>query len=106
MPKRLHTIILALTLTVLGLVLFFYKLQMGVPLSEKASADVWTVETRVTFAPDPTQPIKVTLQLPRDIPGYAILNENFVSRGYGLSTTNEGDRAAQWTIRRAFGTVH
>ena len=80
---RLHSIILALTLTVIGLGLFFYKVHLGVPLTEHQSAAVWTIETRVSFNPNPNQPIKVTLQLPKDTPGFAILNENLFPAAMG-----------------------
>ncbi|MBT8144481.1 MAG: UUP1 family membrane protein [Gammaproteobacteria bacterium] len=103
MSTRLHTGLLALALTVIGLALFAYKLHLGIPLSEDDASDVWTVEARVTFTPRPDRSVKATLQLPDRMPGYAILNENFVSRGYGLNTQRNGGREAVWAIRRARG---
>ena len=51
-----------------------------------------------------TRPIKATLQIPKDPPGFHILSENFVSRGYGLTQRqDEEGREAQWAIRRARG---
>ncbi len=103
MSNKLHTILLALVLTTLGLSLFAYKLYLGVPLGEADTSQVWTVEARVSFLPLPDQPVKATLQLPRNMPGFAILNENFVSRGYGLNTQDNGRREAVWATRRARG---
>lgn len=103
MSTRLHTGLLALLLTLTGLALFGYKLHLGIPLNEADTAEVWTVEARISFTPDPGKPVKVTLQLPYNMPRFAILNENFVSRGYGLNTQQNGNRQAIWAIRRARG---
>ena len=51
-----------------------------------------------------TRPVKAVLQLPSKPPGYVILDENFVSRGFGLAVVEEGIwREAQWAIREAAG---
>lgn len=102
MSNRVHTLLLAATLTLIGLGMFAYKVHLGVPLSEGDAAQVWTIEARVSFTPNRDQPIKVRLKLPHKMPGFAILNENFVSRGYGLNTSDEnGGREAVWAVRRA-----
>lgn len=101
MSNRVHTLVLAAILTAIGLGLFAYKVRLGVPLSEGDAAQVWTIEARVGFNPNRDQAIKVRLKLPGESPGFAILNENFVSRGYGLNTTDENGREAVWAIRRA-----
>jgi len=102
--RRLHLYVLAGVLTFIGLGIFLYKaLGLGFPLAPRAEAEVWTLQVRVTIDGG-TGPIKATLQIPRDPPRFTILDENFVSRGYGL-TTQEGDdtREAQWAIREARG---
>ncbi len=96
---------LALLLMVCGSALFVYKAwRIGLPLAPGEKIQVWTVEARISFRPN-GGPVKATLRLPRKPPGFGILNENFISRGYGLSTLDTGaGREAQWTIRRARGT--
>jgi hypothetical protein len=48
--------------------------------------------------------VKATLRIPTLTPGFALLDENFVSRGFGLATRNAPEgREAQWTLRQASG---
>ena len=64
---------------------------------------MWTLQVRLTIDGG-TGPIKATLQIPRDPPGFTILDEHFVSRGYGLTTRKRGEsREAKWAIRQARG---
>lgn len=94
----------AAAVAALGLTIFAYKwLTLGFPLQPAQRTEVWTVEARLHFNARPG-PSMITLRIPQDPPGFAILNENFVSRGYGLSTyPADGEREAQWSIRRASG---
>jgi hypothetical protein len=49
-------------------------------------------------------PVKATLHIPGLTPGFAMLDENFVSRGFGFTTRYvPGGRQVQWAIRRAKG---
>jgi hypothetical protein len=104
MNKR-HLYILALFLTLIGLGLFAYKaFILKFPLIEDTSVLIWNLEVHITFnAGD--EPIKVGIYIPRNTPEYAILDENFISQGYGLATTtpDEGNRRAIWSIRKANG---
>ena len=91
-------------LTATGLGLALYKVvAFGFPLKPTEESQVWTVQARFTID-SYTRPVKAVLQIPSDPPGFAILDENFVSRGFGL-TIVEGDesREAQWAIRQAAG---
>jgi hypothetical protein len=102
--KQLHLYVLAGVLTLIGLGLFVYKaFGLGFPLAPRTEVEVWTLQVRLTIDGG-TGPIKATLQIPQDPPRFTILDENFVSRGYGL-TTQEGEhsREAQWAIREARG---
>ena len=96
--------LLALLLTAAGLGLFVYKLRfLGYPLQPDAEAQVWTVETRLSFDAAPG-PVKATLYIPGLTPGFAILDENFVSRGFGFTTPYvSGGRQVQWAVRQAEG---
>ena len=99
-----YVYVLAALLTVVGLSVFFYKWQvLGFPLSEDQEKPVWTIESAIHFDSGPGT-IKAQLHVPTLTPGFRMLNENSVSRGYGFSINyGSGGREAQWTIRRADG---
>ena len=91
-------------LAAVGLGLMAYKVVvLGYPLLPATESHVWTVQARFTID-SYTRPVKAVLQLPSKPPGFVILDENFVSRGFGLNLTEEGIwREAQWAIRQAAG---
>ena len=99
-----YVYVLAALLTVIGLAIFVYKWQvLGFPVTEDQERPVWTIESAVEFDSGPGT-IKVQLHIPTLTPGFRMLNENSVSRGYGFSINyGSGGREAQWTIRRADG---
>ena len=103
MNKR-HIYLLALTLTVIGLSVFLYKaLVLHFPLQPEAESFLWNVEAKITFEAG-NEPLKVSLFVPPSSRRYAITNDAFISRGYGLTTTTEdGSRLAVWTVRQAKG---
>ncbi len=102
--KQRYVYVLAAVLTVVGLSMFMYKWQvLGFPLSANQETPVWTIEAAVSFEAGPGS-IKVQLNVPTLTPGFRMLNENSVSRGYGFSLlSGRGGREAQWAIRRADG---
>ena len=102
--KQRYVYVLAALLAVFGLSVFLYKWQvLGFPLGEDQERPVWTIEAAVSFASGPGS-ITAQLQIPALTPGFRMLNEHSVSRGYGFGTDyGDGGRVAQWTIRRADG---
>ena len=102
--KQRYVYLLAALLAAIGLSIFFYKWQvLGFPLTENQETPVWTIESAVSFDSGPGT-IKVQLQVPTLTPGFRMLNENSVSRGYSFSLNyGSGGREAQWAIRRADG---
>jgi hypothetical protein len=102
--KQRYVYVLATLLTIVGLSIFLYKWQvLGFPLSTDQEKPVWTIEAAVHFESGPGS-IKVQLHVPTLTPGFRMLNENSVSRGYGFSLNyGSGGREAQWAIRRADG---
>ena len=102
--KQRYVYVLAALLTVIGLSVFWYKWQvMGFPLRANQEKPVWTIESAIHFDSGPGT-IKAQLHVPTLTPGFRMLNENSVSRGYGFSLNyGSGGREAQWTIRRADG---
>lgn len=102
--KQKYVYGLAAFLAVVGLSVFVYKWQaLDFPLTRNQETPVWTIESSIRFDSGPGT-IKVNLLIPTLTPGFRMLNENSVSRGYGFSLNyGSGGREAQWAIRRADG---
>ena len=102
--KQKYVYGLAAFLAIVGLTVFVYKWQaLDFPLSRNQETSVWTIESSISFDSGPGS-IKVNLLIPTLTPGFRMLNENSVSRGYGFSLNyGSGGREAQWAIRRADG---
>ncbi|MFL6617170.1 MAG: inactive transglutaminase family protein [Povalibacter sp.] len=99
-----HSLILALVLTALSLSLFAYKAKvLGFPVAPNSQTQIWTVEAAVSFDPGPAA-VKATLRIPSLTPGFALMDENFISRGFGMTTRPApSGREAQWAVREATG---
>ncbi|MEJ2085919.1 MAG: UUP1 family membrane protein [Acidobacteriota bacterium] len=102
--SRVPLLISAGLIAAAGLALMIYKVvALGYPILPASESDVWTVQARFTVD-SYTRPVKAILQLPSNPPGFVILDENFVTRGFGLNVVEEGIwREAQWAIREAAG---
>lgn len=103
--RSLHVKLLALVLVAIGVGFCYYKVtRLGLPLLPTETADVWTVQARIEFKPRRDTPIKVQFFVPRAPVGYTVVDENFVSSKYGLTTEDDGlHRSAQWAARKAKG---
>jgi hypothetical protein len=104
--RGLKVWLLALVLFVAAGALFVHKWRnLGYPLLPEQETSTWTVEVMLHFeAGDRANPVKANLHIPALTPGFAIFDENFVSRGYGFTTRYvSGGRQVQWAIRRARG---
>lgn len=98
--------LLALALVAAGGALFTYKWRdLGYPLLPDEQTRIWTVEVMLRFdAGDSPAPVKANLHIPALTPNFALLDENFVSRGFGFTTRYvSGGRQVQWAIRRVRG---
>ena len=102
--KNRHLVGLVLALSVTGLALFIYKVTvLGFPVAPGEIADTWTVEAAVSFDAGPGS-IRANMYIPTLMPGFTILEENFISRGFGFSSQlAPGGREAEWAVRRATG---
>ncbi|WP_133136392.1 inactive transglutaminase family protein [Legionella rowbothamii] len=100
-----HVYGLILTLFILGTGIFLYRhLVLDVPLTDTETVNSWMVESNLRFVADPSTPIKASFNIPYLPPHFAILDEYFVSRNYGVTTNLNGDnRETVWSIRRAHG---
>jgi len=99
-----YVYVLALILTITGLSIFAYQWRViGFPLTADEESPVWTIESAISFTGGPGS-VKVNLHVPTLTPGFRVLNENHVSRGYGFTFNyGTGGREGQWAIRRAEG---
>ncbi|MCC6221430.1 MAG: inactive transglutaminase family protein [Deltaproteobacteria bacterium] len=102
--SRAHFFVVVALLSISGLALFFYKaLVLDFPLQPDVTAPLWNIEARVTFI-GRNRPIKVSLHIPRSSMRAVVMDESFISSGYGLTTTAESpNRTATWSIRKAYG---
>lgn len=102
--NRVHLYGLSCTLAAIGTSLFLYKaFVLHFPLAPNLTSSAWTVETSINFVAH-NEPVKVELFIPKNTPHIAVMDENFISRGYGLTNeADESNRRAVWSIRRAEG---
>ncbi len=103
MNKR-HLYILCTVLCLAGILPFLYKtVVLGFPVFPEERAETWRVELRAGFDGG-GGPATLALRLPRNSDAFTILNENFISPGYGITTDARGDnRIATFSVRRAAG---
>lgn len=102
--KQRYVYALALLLTIIGMSVFVYKWRvLGFPITDNQETPVWTIEAAISFDSGP-RAIKVNLLIPTLTPGFKVLDQHHVSRGYGFSLNyGSGGREAQWAVRRADG---
>jgi len=95
--------VLVLLFTALALLIVYLKVtQLHMPLVPGQESEVWTVEARIDFTGN--GPARVNFTLPQPSPGFTVVDENFVSRGFGLNINQDGlFREAVWTLRRSQG---
>jgi len=101
--RNLHLIILVSILSLIGIAIFLYKtLALNFPLQPNSKTTIWNIEAKLQFTAN--GPVTVGLFIPYKNKQFLNMNENFISRGYGISTRKIGmNRQARWTIRRSKG---
>ena len=102
--SRRHLYLLAGFLAAFGLAIFLYKLLvLNFPLQPDNKIQTWRVEVRMQFEAE-GKPVRLKLNLPRSGNNLAIIDQSFVSPGYGLTTGIErGNQTAVFAIREARG---
>ncbi len=102
--RRIHLLFVVLLLTLVGLSVAYYKYSaLGFPLTPDRETETWTVEAQIAVNPG-TAPASVRFALPSNPPHYTLLDEGFVSRGWGLTTqSSDRQREAVWTKRNPEG---
>lgn len=93
-------------LIVTALSVFSYKtLVLKYPLQPQAQSDVWSIETRVRFDAK-GKSVKLNMMLPQSGQTHTVVDEQFVSSGYGMNTRKakkSDNRKVYWSVRRARG---
>lgn len=94
----------ALAIAAIGLAIFLIKLdRLGLPLTPNQETAVWTIEARARFEAK-GGPLKARLEIPAAPLGFEILDEDFISSNYGVTTESDDlRRTSIWTVRRAKG---
>lgn len=104
--RLFHTVLIAALCTAAALGVFAYKfLVLDFPLRPNQTAESWHIEAKVEFVAQ-DKPVKLSLYLPKSGKDFSIVDENFISGGYGFVTEKEdatGNRVAKWAKRRASG---
>ena len=102
--KRTHLYILVATLTAVGLAVFLYKVfVIGLPVASEERTEVWRVEVQLRLKAE-GGPVKATLQLPQSTGAFAVIDQSFVSPGFGVTTVSQGpNQQAVFSIREISG---
>lgn len=104
MNENRQVYLLASVLAIFAIALFLYKvLALHYPLSGNQRIDLWDIETHVVFQ-GTGGPARLDLIAPKNTRRYAIVDEVFASRGFGMSIReSKGNRHVIWTTREAKG---
>jgi len=103
MSKR-HLYFLAFAIFAVSTAAIVYKWKvLQFPLQPDQTVQVWTVQAHIEYRPQ--RPANaLTLQLPFLTPGWIVLDERFVARGYSKIPEREAQgREVQWATRNAVG---
>lgn len=103
--NKRHIYGLIITLFIVGSSIFLYRhVILDVPLTDTETINSWMVESNLRFIADNNTPVKASFNIPYLPPHFAILDEYFVSRSYGVTTNLNGyNRETVWSIRRTHG---
>ncbi|MDC0588945.1 inactive transglutaminase family protein [Porticoccaceae bacterium] len=97
--SKIQIALISGVLIALGVGLTLYKaVSLNLPLLPGEYREVWTVESKTSFTPT-DGPVNVGLRLPASLAGWTILDEHFVSSGFGFSIIEESATVstARWT---------
>ncbi|MCK5793023.1 MAG: UUP1 family membrane protein, partial [Ketobacter sp.] len=104
--RLFQILLIAAVCSFVGLSVFLYKVMvLEFPLQSNAQTRSWHLEATMEFT-GRGKPVKAQLFLPRPSSSHSIVDENFISNGYGFSSEIEkerGNRVAQWTKRKVNG---
>ncbi|KPK40296.1 MAG: hypothetical protein AMJ69_02795 [Gammaproteobacteria bacterium SG8_47] len=100
--RSLYTLVAILVACAL-LMVGYKVLVLQFPLLPDTEVDAWDIEVGLSFVAQ-GGPVKVTLYQPRQGSPYAIVDERFVSQGFGFSSRRvDGNRQVVWSARNLRG---
>lgn len=96
--------LLILVLVAAGIGLTWHRhVVFDVPWLPGEKMRIWSVEAKIEFSAL-GDPVKLSLAVPQDQPGFEVLGEHTASPGYGLAFVDTpSGRRAEWSIRSAKG---
>lgn len=97
--------LVTLALFTAGALLIGYRhFSQGIPFLPGQQQELWTVEAKIEFEPEGTEPVTVSFALPAQQPGFTQLRQSTASLGYGVSYLNKkGSSYVEWTRRELSG---
>jgi len=92
---------LSLLLIALGALIFTFKVvRLGYPPFPEMESVAWSLQARLQLEPE-SGAVRTSLLLPARPSGFSVAQENFISRGFGLTIEEESfSRRAEWAVRR------
>ena len=101
MSRNRQWLVLSLLLITLGSLIFAYKnVRLGFPPFPDMESEAWSIQARIELEPR-SGPVRASMALPARPTGFTVSNENFISRGFGLTLEEDTyERQANWAIRR------
>jgi len=82
------------------LIFTFKVVRLGYPPLPETESIAWSLQARVQLTPE-SGAVRASLLLPARPSGYSVAQENFISRGFGLTLEEDVySRRAEWAIRR------
>ena len=105
MSRKFQVLLLAFTLTLIGLFIVWYKVNiLGIPFLPHEKSSVYKVGAEISFE-DKAKAVLVSMALPQVQDGIQILSEDVASSGFGYAKaqTENGERA-EWSKRKVTGS--
>ncbi|HLF29590.1 MAG TPA: UUP1 family membrane protein [Xanthomonadales bacterium] len=101
MKRNRQWVSLSLLLMILGALIFTFKVvRLGYPPFPEMESAAWSLQARLQLEPEKGA-VRASLVLPARPSGFSLAQENFISRGFGLTLQEEMlSRQADWAIRR------
>ncbi|GAG98811.1 unnamed protein product, partial [marine sediment metagenome] len=101
MKRNRQWVSLSLLLILLGSLIFAFKVvRLGYPPLPETESVAWSLQARLKLIPE-QGPVRMSMLLPARPSGFNVAQENFISRGFGLTLEEEVmSRQADWAIRR------
>lgn len=96
-------VVVSLLVAIAAALITYKVVALDFPIAPDASSRYFLVEAHVSFE-GMGKPVKASLFLPRTSSRFLVVDETFVSRGFGLTTAEQDqNRVAEWTTRRGTG---